>query len=222
MEATRVKSVFVLGGTGPSGRETLLKCLEKGYTCYSMSRSGTPKNLPDDFIEKVYWKKGDVMNLEDLMINLKDIDAVISCIGTSGSLLKTNVYSKGLENIITAMEFNKINRLVFLSSAHDIPYIGCCFKYFTKKFILNKIYDDMIKAENMIKNYKGPILWLCVRPFEFVYNKTSEGKLRAVESHEITSGKGWIWKTIIEDIGIFNANEVFSHKYLDKFVYIGQ
>ena len=187
-----------------------------------MSRSGTPNNLPEKLLGEVNWKKGDVMNLKELKNNLKDVDAVISCLGTSGYMGKTNLFSKGLENIITAMEFNKINRLVFMTSAHDIPYIGCCFKYYTKTFVLNNLYADMIQAENMIKIYQGPIQWLCVRPFEFVYNKTTEGKCRAVESKEIISGKGWQWKAIIEDIGIFNANEVFSNKYVNNFVYIGQ
>lgn len=216
-----IKKVFVLGGTGPSGKETLIKCLDKGYSCYSMSRSETPVKLPERIQKEVTWKKGDVLDVESLITNLKGCDAVISCIGTNGKLGKTTIYSKGIKNIIQAMEINNIGKLIFITSAHDIPYTGCCYRNFVKKFILNRIYEDMIIAEEFLRGYKGPVQWICLRPFEFIY-KPSQGKSRAVEKQEITSAKGWSWKTMVEDIGIFNSNEIFSTKYENKFICFGQ
>ena len=88
--------------TGSCGKPTLLKCLEKGYLCSSMSRKGTPSNKNEILRSQ---SNGEVLEHESLNSRLKDHDTEISCLGSPGNL--------GIKNILKAMISNNIHRLDF-------------------------------------------------------------------------------------------------------------
>jgi putative NADH-flavin reductase len=213
------KKVFVVGATGASGKWTLQKLLEKGYQVTAMTRS--LEKLKKSDYAPVNWVEGDPYKVESLENLFKGHHAVISCIGNGPSLKKTTVYSESIKNIIEAMEINGIHRLLYTTAAQDVHHIGFFFRNVVKKVILNCIFDDMAVAEDYIKKYNGPVKYTIVRPFRFL-NEPSQGKLRAVKHEDITSSKGWDFKTRVEDIGNFMADQVFQDTWAKKFVIIGQ
>ena len=216
---TQPRKVFVLGATGPAGKWTLKKLVEKGYQVTAMTRN--LEKLKNDDYPAVNWVEGDPYNALSLTNIFQGHDAVVSCIGNGGSLKKTEVYSQSLKNSVEAMEATGIKRLLFVTAAQDVDHVGFFFRNVVKKVILNNLFADMLIAEEFIKNYKGNVKYTIVRPFRFL-EQPSNGKCKAVKKDEITSSKGWDFKTRVEDIGIFLSEELSSDIWVNEFVCLGQ
>ena len=212
MENTNIKKVLVLGGTGPVGRDALKQCIKNGFECTSMTRD-LKKKLPQGLEKDVKWFEGDVSDIKKLEEIVKGQDAVYSCIGTAGKLGKTTTYSNGIKNILQA-----------ITAAHDNPYNGFFFNYIFKRFVLNNVFDDMARAEEVIRKYEGNIDWTVSRPFR-ILDKPSSPHFKVMEDSEfraLKSGSGWKWQSMIPDINKFAIQEILENKFPKKFVAIGQ
>jgi putative NADH-flavin reductase len=216
---TQTRKVFVLGATGPAGKWTLKKLVAKGYQVTAMTRN--LEKLKREDYPAVNWVEGDPYDAQSLKNIFQGHDAVVSCIGSGGSLKKTEVYSQSLKNSVEAMEATGIKRLMFVTAAQDVDHVGFFFRNVVRKLILNNLFYDMLIAEEFIKNYKGNVEYTIVRPFRFL-EQPSNGNCKAVKKDEITSSKGWDFKTRVEDIGIFLSEELFSDNWVNEFVCLGQ
>lgn len=105
-------TITVFGSSGKVGRLVVAEALRRGYTV----RAFTHHNNPFSDNLQLHVISGDIYNPDDVRHALKGSDAVISALGSWGSKHK-DVVSKGIENIITAMNAEGLTRVVSLTGA---------------------------------------------------------------------------------------------------------
>ncbi len=105
-------NILVLGANGKVG-SLVVKELSK--TEYSISAFIHGKNLLPEY-KNVTFFQGDIYNPESLRQALKDIDIVISCLGSWGTKRK-DVLSVAMKNIIPLMESTGCNRIISLTGS---------------------------------------------------------------------------------------------------------
>ena len=108
--------IAVIGGSGACGLEVCQRAQELGHEVVALVRR--PESFP---LQEIEARKADVTDEVSLYDSLKGVDVVVGCFGVPGRLkhafLSTRLYSRGIRNVISAMERRGIGRLVMLSSA---------------------------------------------------------------------------------------------------------
>lgn len=104
-------TITVFGATGQVGSQVVKQALAKGYTVRAFGRnveSLIDKDLRNDHFEAV---KGYVFDEKDVLNAVKNVDAVVSCLGGAfDGIDKTR--SLGIKNIVHQMEKATIDRVV--------------------------------------------------------------------------------------------------------------
>lgn len=109
--------------------------------------------------------KGDVTDLESLVVALENIDFVLSCFGPANHRKVGNLMSVGTTNIVKACEKNGVKRLVFMSGF--VQSEGEEFSFLNNlaikllRLYFNESYKDKIIAEAAIQ--KSTLDWVIVR-----------------------------------------------------------
>lgn len=153
--------IVVLGASGKVGRQVVALLLEKNQEVTAVTHSHNPfKNQP-----RVTVVKADIHSSNDLEPALKDVDAVISALG-SWQTKQKDVLSTATKNIIPIMEKNNISRFISVSgadaeaSSDQIGFIHkltrAAFKVFFKK-VMNDAENHILLLE------KSNINWTVIR-----------------------------------------------------------
>ena len=108
--------ITVFGASGKVGRRVVELAIARDYTVIAVVHEhdlfvGTPNLIV---------QKGDIYRGEDVARAIKGSDAVISCLG-SWSTKKRNVLTAAMEQIIPAMQQQKITRIVTLTGSGANP-----------------------------------------------------------------------------------------------------
>lgn len=176
-------NILLFGATGGTGKEILVKLLEANHHVSVLVRN--PENLTDisghnnlDIIQ------GSIYNPDTYESAMNNCDLVISALGTGTSRKPTEIYSKGGQQIITAMQKANKKRLITLTAGAfdptDPATRGFIVKYIVQPLFKN-IYSDMQKWENILENSKD-IDWTIVRPSRLLNGK-EKGKYRVQLDH---------------------------------------
>jgi putative NADH-flavin reductase len=155
--------IVVIGANGGIGNKVVELGLAKGFHVTAVVRNRTKLTITHPDLEVV---QCDILKEGGLNSILADNDAVVSAIG-SPSLKETVLYSKGVQNIIGAMENDHVKRALFISaSGLDVnPTHSFLIRFATKQIlqrILRHMYADLIRMEGIIK--KSNIDWTIIRP----------------------------------------------------------
>lgn len=147
-----MKKVIVFGATGGTGKKVVEHGLQLGYKIVAVARK--PDSLNNINHANLEIIKGDVLHINSFKNILVDAEAVISCLGIP-KVQETTLYSKGMENIITAMNHSNTKRIICISSgAIDIPPKSSFIMTFLLKNVLQRIYkpvySDMKRMENKL------------------------------------------------------------------------
>ncbi len=117
--------IFVTGGNGFIGSFIIRNLIDEGHKVYALIRKGADKALLTDIENKINWVEGDVTDMPVLLNVIKDFDAVIHAAAVvsfskkdKAQMFKINI--EGTTNIVNACLFNKIPKLVFISSVAAI------------------------------------------------------------------------------------------------------
>ena len=156
-----MKNIAIIGSTGSTGKELVRLALESNYKVTVIMRSSNSTQSQENL--KVV--KGDVTDLESLVIALENIDFVISCFGPAKHREVGNLMSVGTTNIVKACEKNGVKRLVFMSGflQSEGKEFSILNNLATKllRLYFNESYKDKIIAETAIQNSK--LDWVIVR-----------------------------------------------------------
>ncbi len=156
-----MKHIAIIGSTGSTGKELVRLALESNYTVTVVERS--PNSTQSQGNLKVI--KGDVTDLESLVVALENIDFVVSCFGPANHRKVGNLMSLGTTNIVKACEKNRVKRLVFMSGF--VQSDGQEFSFFFRlaikllRLYYNDSYKDKVIAEAAIQ--KSTLDWVIVR-----------------------------------------------------------
>lgn len=160
------KHIAIIGSRGSTGKELVRLALEANYIVTVVQRHGN--STPSDGALKVI--SGDVIDLESLVVALKDIDIVISCFGPANNRKVGNLMSLGTANLVKACEKNGVKRLVFMSGfvqseAKDFfyPEFSLLTSLVTRllRLYYKDSYKDKIIAEAAIQQSR--LNWVIVR-----------------------------------------------------------
>lgn len=197
--------LLIIGATGATGKHLVNQALERGEHVTALARNPATLTISHPNLTIV---KADILDPESIKHALSSAKAVISVLGnkTSTSLFKaTNVISRGLPNVISAMQQSGAKRLVYVSSFGINENIFWPEKLLLRTLLKN-LFVDLPAQENLIK--ESGLNWTIVRPARLT-NGPRTGNYRSGENiyiHPFSSISR-------EDVAAFLLKEVASSEY---------
>ncbi|MGO1242729.1 MAG: NAD(P)-dependent oxidoreductase [Sphingobacterium sp.] len=207
-------NIFLFGATGGTGKEILIKLLERKHQVFVLARNPEVLNITNDNLKII---KGSIYNPETYQNELSQCDLVISALGTGTSRKPTEIYSKGGQQIITEMQKANVKRLITLTAGafdHTDPATQSFIVKYIVQPLFKNIYSDMQKWETILENSTG-IDWTIVRPSRLMNGK-EKGKYRVQLDHCPKGGR----KINRSDLAHFIVKQVNSNQYVHKKVAI--
>lgn len=202
--------VFLFGATGGTGNEVLAKLLEQKHQVVVLARNPDALSVSDDNLKVV---KGSIYNPETYQDELAKCDLVISALGTGTSRKPTDIYSKGGQQIISAMQKANKKRLITLTAGAFDPTDPATRNFIIKYIVqplFKNIYSDMQKWETILENSQD-IDWTIVRPSRLT-NGQAKGDYR-VQLNHCPKGGGKISR---KDLADFITKQIGSDKYIHQ------
>ncbi|XP_068696321.1 flavin reductase (NADPH)-like [Montipora capricornis] len=167
-------NLVVFGATGRTGKEVVRQALEKGHHVTAVVR--TPEKL-DIKHENLEFVIGDACDLESFAPALEGKDAVLSSLGSFGSIFNpTTFYSESVHVIMEGMKRHRITRLVAVTSwcVQPGPNNDWFVEWILKPLFLNGVLKNMAVMEKMLEDSDPEeINYTIVRPCHLIEGKRS-------------------------------------------------
>ena len=177
--------ITVFGANGPTGRLLTGQALAAGHEVAAVTRQPDSFPLHHDRLEIV---GADVLDPGAVDTAVAGRDAVLSTLGVPAGKEPISTYSRGVANIVAAMERHRVRRLAVVSSSGVDPH-----PYSDGGFLFNRVllpyvtrvagktlYDDMRRMESLIRS--TDLDWTIVRPSR-LYHLPSVTDYTLVEDH---------------------------------------
>jgi len=200
--------ILILGATGPTGQLLLKQALEQHHHVTVLVRNPSKISITH---EKLTIITGDVLDKNIVLKALAGQDAVISALGKGQSLISSDLITRAVTLLISAMNELQIKRLIFLSgfgAGETIMQANLLQKFIFKTF-LNSIYRDKTKAEKLLRS--SNLDWTLVYPVK-LNNKPATGNYKAGERFTM-KGTPEISRA---DVAHFMLTQLSSDIYLKK------
>ncbi|XP_062602721.1 LOW QUALITY PROTEIN: uncharacterized protein LOC134264440 [Saccostrea cucullata] len=160
--------ISVLGATGPSGLQTVLEALERGYSVVALVRNPDKLTIKDD---KLQVCKVDIFKEDELVPHFGGCDAVVSCLGEGGgggSLFgrnKCTLYTDSIRSIVGAMRKSGVKRLIAMSSWGSAVTEGEPFlmKWVLRRLLIGEILENIGEMEDYLNQECQDINFTTVR-----------------------------------------------------------
>ncbi len=176
-------NILLFGATGGTGKEILAKLLGANHQVAALVRN--PENLKDiSEHQRLNIIRGSIHNPDTYQKAMNNCDLVISALGTGTSRKPTEVYSKGGQQIISAMRKANKKRLITLTAGAFDPTDPATQNFIVKYIVqplFKNIYADMRRWETILENSKD-IDWTIVRPSRLTNGK-EKGNYRVGLNH---------------------------------------
>jgi putative NADH-flavin reductase len=216
MAASRRRRILVLGATGGTGRQVVNQALAQGHEVTAFIRR--PERLPSQWAERLRVVVGDVTgDTEPLAEAARNQEAVISALGTGKSLRSGGLITRSMPNIILAMEWHSVARLIFTSAFgvgstwSDVPIVPRVLE----RLFLRDIYADKERGEEILR--RSELDWTLVYPVALT-NGPRTGRYRVGERLSLR-GLPMISRA---DLADFMLTQIEDRKYVRKGVLISR
>jgi len=168
--------IIVFGATCGVGRHVVKQALEKGFEVTAFVRNPSKLEVEHD---KLHIIQGDAFNKEEVSAAIDGHDAVISCLGSSQGMKKSNELEEMTKNIVDGMKEHQVKRIIYTASAGidgEIPGIS---GKMVMKMLKNALTDhrhavDYIQANGLHYTIVRP-MGLTNDPFTGNYREAKEG-----------------------------------------------
>lgn len=211
---TKKINTFLFEATGGTGKEILIKLLEQKHQVFALARNAETLNITDGILKII---KGSIYNPETYQNELSKCDLVISALGTGTSRKPTEIYSKGGQQVVTAMQKANVKRLITLTAGAFDPTDPATRNFIVKYIVqplFKNIYSDMQKWETILQNNEE-IDWTIIRPSRLLNGK-EKGRYRVQLDHCPKGGS----KINRSDLADFIVKQIHSDKYIHQKVVI--
>lgn len=202
--------IFIIGGSGRTGRELIKQGLEMGHEIAALIRNPARFRLKDPGLTVI---KGNVLHPGTFEDMVKGNDAVVSALGHHRYIIRTTILSEGTKNVIAAMEKHGVKRFICITSLgiNDSRFkLGLYYTLFTIPVILLFYFLDKAKQENLI--FKSNLDWTIVRP-----GQLHNGKKRTKYKHGPDVGSYILTKMVSRaDVAHFILTQLNDNTYLRK------
>lgn len=204
--------VLIIGATGPTGRELTARALEDKHHVRVLARNPERVSIWSPRLEIV---QGDVREWKDVARAMRNVQAVLSSLGTGTNLSPTTIFSDGAGAILWGMAEAGVRRLVSVTSGGTIddPDEPFLFRKFGR-YALRHILADQRKAEERIRASDSE--WTIVRPPRLL-----DGPARGRYEEAAEKPAGEKYEITRADLADFMVREMSAKKYLRQAVGIG-
>ncbi|HEY9489619.1 MAG TPA: SDR family oxidoreductase [Chryseosolibacter sp.] len=199
--------ILIFGASGATGYHLVSQALSRGYLVSAFVRDPSRLKI---LHENVEFLQGDVADYSAVEAGIKNQDAVLSALGASSPLKRDYSLIKGIENIVAAMEAQKVKRLIYQS------FLGVKENRSDFGFLMNVIFPVLLRYPIMDHELKEQIIeksdldWTIVR-----CPKLTDGPSRLNYSHGVRITSNSILPLISRaDIAHFMINEIEDRKYV--------
>ncbi len=206
--------IAVFGASGKSGIPFVQQALERGHELVASVR--TPSKFPIQH-PKLTVVQGDVLNPEDVERACQGCEAVVSLIGHT-SKSPNDLQTKGISNVIQAMQKNNIKRLISLTGAgvkceKDVQQ-GAISRFFEflLKMVAKAVLEDGINHAKLIA--ASDLDWTIVRGPRL----TEGAKVGGYRTGYYKYKKPMISRA---DLADFILNELEKNEYIREYPLIG-
>lgn len=206
----RIMKLFIVGGTGKTGRKLIEQGLERGHVITALVRNPGKVKISNPNLKII---QGNVLARESFESSLKGQDAVLSALGHKRFIIPTNILSKGTHNLLLAMNTHRVRRLICITSlgVNDSRFkLGLYYTLFTIPVILYFYFLDKSRQEKLIMN--SDLDWTIVRP-----GQLTNGKKRTNYRHGLSVGSYILTKMISRaSVAHFMLNQLDDETYIRK------
>lgn len=205
--------VIVLGATGGTGRQIVSQALEQGHDVTAFVRSPGKLGLQHQRLREVF---GDASSdAQSVMRAIPGHDVVIGALGVGKSFVPNGLVENSMRNVVTAMEFAGVRRLVWQSAfgvggtRRDAPLVAKIFM----ATLLRRIYADKRAGEAYLR--KHDLDWTLVCP-TLLTDAPATREYRVGERLELRGAP----KVARADVAHFMLTQIADWTYLHKEVLV--
>ena len=154
--------VLVLGATGATGRHLVEQALAQDHHVTALARSPSKLETHSPSLTVV---QGDVTDRDAVERVVSSQDAVLCALGSSTPLKRDPSLVQGIRNLVGAMEWLNVRRLVYLSflgvrdGRGQLSLLG---RYVVAPLLMRKVAADHEVKEAIIQ--RSALDWVIVRP----------------------------------------------------------
>lgn len=178
--------IGIIGASKGIGYSLLNLALEEGHEVSALLRDPSKIDLTNSRLNII---KGDIRDLDSVKSVVTGQDAICICIGISPTNKPVDVFSKGAENVISAMDSQSKQKLISVTgigAGETKGHGGFLYDRILNPLLLKTIYADKDRQETIIKS--SNVEWLIVRP-GFLTNGERTGTYRVIDDLSgITAG----------------------------------
>lgn len=202
--------IFIVGGTGGTGRQLIEQALAAGHFVTALVRNPVKLKIDHPNLDVI---KGNILEPNSFEHAINENEVVISALGHKRFIIKTNILSEGTKNIVSVMEKHKVKRFICITSMgiNDSRFrLGLYYTLFVIPVILLFYFLDKEKQERIIQ--RSSLDWTIVRP-----GQLTNGKKRITYRHGTKLGSYLLTKTISRaDVAHFILQELKNGNYVKK------
>ncbi len=201
--------IAIFGGTGRTGKHLVEQALSKGYQVNLLARNPEKVETKDNNLTVI---SGDVKDAAAVEKTIEGSQAVLSALGPTSNEAEFAV-SKGMQNILAAMQKNSVKRLIITAGAgvgdpKDEPKFFNHVMNFLLKLMAKNVLADMSRVVDMVRSSDRD--WTVVRlPMLTDDPKSGEIKVGYV-------GKGMGSRITRADIADFMLFELEKGEYIHE------
>lgn len=154
--------LIIFGASGKTGLELVKQGLEQGHELTAFVRD------PGEFkprAENLHVVKGDITSYEEVEAAVEGHEAVMSALGPHTLVSRVPALTRGVANIVRAMEKTGVRRVVYLSAlgvGESNKDQNAFFRWVIRPILLGRDYADHEANEESIRN--SGLEWVIVRP----------------------------------------------------------
>lgn len=199
---------LLIGATGATGLAVLPQSERVDLRVLAMVRDPARLKERRDFV------RGDVLNVSSLAEAMREVDAVISVLGTPLVLKHVSLLSQGTQNVVEAMRKVGLTRFVCVTgmgAGDSRGHGGFVYDRLILPTLLRSIYADKDRQERVVR--ESGLDWTLVRPARLV-NDAAMGPYRT-----LTRLDGVRMTTISRnEVAHFLVNEMLEGRYIRQTV----
>ncbi len=156
--------IAVIGASGRTGGHVVDQALARGHQVIAVARTpGAVARRDGKFVVR----RADVLSAETLPGGLTGAEAVVSALGVGTTRAATDVYSRGVANVLAAMAAAGIERVAVVSAApagprREQPALMRRVVMPVLDRLFGATYDDMRRMEAVLRASSAE--WVVLRP----------------------------------------------------------
>ena len=203
--------ILIIGASGEAGRIITKTAIDKRFDVSVLVRDTKKMNN----IKNIHVLKGDILNSESLINSMKDIEAVISCVGAMDNTPgQVELFRLGMENIVSAMENNKIKRLISINGALTklkSDSVGMYLNFM--RLLIPKLVPEMVNSNKAQYEViaQSNLDWTVIRAGKFV-NNSPKNKIKISTSKQ----RGFNMNVSKTDLAKFVISQLTESSYIKQ------